>query len=122
MGMTTICFYHLYLHHKGQRATKHSSLQTEYTWGQKMPFISKTRANLGKLISFLESVALNSFQHSWHKRKKFFCCALIIGEMIGQVSLINLMSMFPDKVAFLIFNVFIVASTSSELVGERKNE
>ena len=40
--------------------------------------------------------------------------------MIGQASLINLMSMSPDKVAFLIFNVFIIASTSTELVGERK--
>ena len=46
----------------------------------------------------------------------------VIGEMIGQASLINLMSMSPDKVAFLIFNVFIIASTSSALVGERKNE
>ena len=46
----------------------------------------------------------------------------LIGEMIGQASLINLMSMSPEKVAFLIFNVFIIASTSSELVGERKNE
>ena len=59
MGMKTICFYHLYLHHKGQRATKHSGLQTEYTWAQKMSFISKTRANLRKLISFLELSALN---------------------------------------------------------------
>ena len=57
--MKTICFYHFYLHHKGQRATKHNSLQTEYTWAQKMPFVSKTRANLRKLISVLESAALN---------------------------------------------------------------
>ena len=78
MGMKTVCFYHLYLHHKDQRATEHSSLQTEYTWAQKMPFISKTRANLEKLISFLESAALNSFQHSWHKRKKNFCCAVLL--------------------------------------------
>ena len=48
--------------------------------------------------------------------------SLIIGEMIGQASSINLMSMSPDKVAFLIFNVFVIASTSSALVGERKNE
>ena len=48
--------------------------------------------------------------------------SLIIGEMIEIASLINLMSMSPDKVAFLIFNVFIIASTSSALVGERKNE
>ena len=42
--------------------------------------------------------------------------------MIGQASLTNLMLMSPDKVAFLILNVFIIASTSSALVGERKNE
>ena len=48
--------------------------------------------------------------------------SLIIGEMIGQASLINLMSMSPDKVTFLIVNVFIIASASFELVGERKNE
>ena len=39
--------------------------------------------------------------------------------MIGQASLINLMSMSPNKVAFLIFNL-IIASTSSGLLGEGK--
>ena len=41
---------------------------------------------------------------------------------MGQASLINLISMSRDKVAFLIFNVFIIASSSSELVGERNHE
>ena len=53
------------------------------------------------------------------------CCGkilMVIREMIGQASLINLMSMSPDKVAFLIFNAFIIASTSSALVRERKNK
>ena len=40
--------------------------------------------------------------------------------MIGQASLINLISISPNKVALLILSVFIIASTFSELVGERK--
>ena len=46
----------------------------------------------------------------------------MIGEIIGPANLISLMSMSPDKVAFLVLSAFFIASTSFELVGERKNE
>ena len=45
-----------------------------------------------------------------------------MGEITGQASLINLISMSPKIIVFSILSVFIIASTSSELVRERKNE